>query len=70
MMLKQRSFRATLVLGPDIVTWVARDSSRVRCFNTSLRRHWSSFNTALTLVYIGTSLASSIRTEGLTELEE
>ncbi len=29
--------------GPDIVTWVARDSSRVRCFNTGPRRHRSSF---------------------------
>ncbi len=56
--------------GPDIVTWVARDSSRVRCFNTGLRRHRSSFDAALTLVHVGTGLASSIRAEGLTESEE
>ncbi len=29
--------------GLDIVTWVTRDSSWVRCSNTGLRRHWSSF---------------------------
>ena len=56
--------------GPDIVTWVARDSSRVRCFNTGPRRRRSSFDAAPTLVHVGTGLASSIRTEGLTELEE
>ena len=49
---------------------IARDSSQARCSDTGPRRHRSSFDTALTLVHIGTSLASSIRIEGLTESEE
>ncbi len=56
--------------GPDIVTWVACDSSRVRYFNTSPRRHRSSFDAAPTLVHVGTGPALSIRTEGLAESEE
>ncbi len=56
--------------GPDIVTWVTRDSSRVRCFNTGPRRYRSSFDATLTLVHVGTGPASSIRAEGLTESEE
>ncbi len=56
--------------GLDIVTWVARDSSRVRCSDTGPHRHQSSFDAAPTLVHVGTGPASSIRAEGLTESEE